>query len=129
MVGFSAMSSSMHVHDYAEHDHEEHHHGPAAHSHDQPALAIPDHHWRAADDDHPTLQAGSCDPGHHVISITVGNVRVPETHVDLTDVPTSTIVAPAVPLRSAAPVVDVRVHGPPFDPRIPSRAPPLSPYA
>jgi hypothetical protein len=32
----------------------------------------------------------------------------------------------AAPVHSAVAVTEVRVHGPPFDPRIPSRAPPLT---
>ena len=126
LVVSSAMASSMHVHDYAAHDHPDHHHGPASHEHKHSALAEQDHH-SPADDDHQALQAESCDPGRHVIATTLGCAQVPRAQVDLGELPGPTIIAPAAPIRSATPVVDVRVHGPPFDARIPARAPPLTP--
>jgi hypothetical protein len=120
------MASSMHVHEYAAHDHPDHHHGPASHEHKHSVLAEQDHH-SPADDDHQALLAESCDPGRHAIATTLGWAQVPQAHVDLGELPGPTIIAPAAPIRSATPVIDVRVHGPPFDARIPARAPPLTP--
>jgi hypothetical protein len=128
LVVSSATASSMHVHEYAEHDHPDHHHGPASHEHGPSARAEQDHH-SPADDDHPALQAESCDPGRHAVSTTLGCARVPQAHLDLAELPGPTIIAPAAPIRAATAVVDVRVHGPPFDARIPARAPPLTPHA
>ena len=124
----SAMASSMHVHQYAEHDHPEHHHGPAAHEHGHSALVEQDHH-SATDNDHPAFRAESCDPGRHAVATTLGCAQIPPAHVDLGELPGPTIIAPAAPIQSATPVVDVRVHGPPFDTRIPARAPPLTLHA
>jgi hypothetical protein len=124
----SAMASSMHVHEYAEHDHLDHHHGPASHEHERSALADQDHHSPPEeDDDHPALEAQSCDPGRHAVAVTLGCVRVPQAQVDLGELPGPTFIAPPAPIRSATPVIEVRVHGPPFDVRIPARAPPLTP--
>jgi hypothetical protein len=128
LVVSSAVASSMHVHEYAEHDHPEHHHGPASHEHKHAALAEQDH-LSPIDDDHPAFQAEACDPGRHAVAATLGCAQVPQAHVDLGELPGPTLVAPAASIRSAIPVVDVRVHGPPFDARIPARAPPLTPHA
>lgn len=128
LAGSSATASLLHVHEYREHDHPEHHHGPAAHEHKRSASAEQDHH-SATDDDHPAFQAESCDPGRHAVATTLGCAQVPQPHVDMAEVPGPAIIAPAAPIRSATPVVDVRVHGPPFDARIPARAPPLTPHA
>ena len=125
MVASAAMASSMHVHEYAEHDHPEHHHGPASHEHEHPAPADLDHH-SPTDDDHPAWQAESCDPGRHAVSSTLGCAQVPQARVDLGELPGPTFIIPAAPIRSATPVIDVRVHGPPSDPRVPARAPPLA---
>jgi hypothetical protein len=124
LVASSAMASSTHVHEYAEHDHPEHHHGPASHEHAHSAPAEQDH--PPADDDHPAFQAESCDPGRHAVAATFVCAQVPQSHVDLGDLPGPSIVAAAASIRSATPIVDVRVHGPPFDTRIPARAPPLA---
>ena len=128
LVVSSAMASSMHVHEYAEHDHPDHHHGPASHEHKHSASAEQDHH-SPTDDDHAALQAESCDAGRHAVAVTLVCAQVPHGHVDLGDLPAATTIAPAAPIRSTTPVVDVRVHGPPFDVRVPARAPPLTPHA
>ena len=128
LVVSSAMASSMHVHEYADHDHPEHQHGPASHEHTHFAPAHEDHH-SPTDDDHRALRADSCDPGRHAVSATAGCVQAPQLYIDRGELPGPTIVAPPASIRSATPVLDVRVHGPPFDPRIPARAPPLIPHA
>lgn len=123
----SAMASSLHVHEYVGHDHPDHHHGPATHEHEHSAWAERDHHSTEEDDAHQTVGAESCDPGRHAVAVTLGCTQVPQVHVDIAELPGPTTAAPTAPIRSAAPVTDVRVHGPPpFDPRIPSRAPPLT---
>ena len=128
LVVSSAMASSLHVHEYLGHDHPDHQHGPANHEHDHPAVAERDHHSSAEhDDDHPTVGAESCDPGRHAVTVTMGCAEVPRVHVDIAELPGPTILASASPIRLASMLTDVRVHGPPpFDPRIPSRAPPLT---
>jgi hypothetical protein len=128
LVVSSAMASSMHVHEYAEHDHPDHHHGPASHEHKVSVPAERDHQ-SPTDHDHPAFEAESCDAGRHAVAVSLGGAQVPQAHVDLGELPGPTIVAPAASIRSAIPVVDVRVHGPPFDARIPARAPPQTPNA
>jgi hypothetical protein len=59
----------------------------------------------------------------------MGCAQVPQLHVDIAELPGPTVLVPAAPVQPVASVTDVRVHGPPFDPRIPSRAPPLTPHA
>jgi hypothetical protein len=59
----------------------------------------------------------------------MGCAQVTPSHVVIAELPGPTVLVPAALVRSVAPVTDVRVHGPPFDPRIPSRAPPLTPHA
>jgi hypothetical protein len=59
----------------------------------------------------------------------MGCARIPQAHVDLAELPGPTFAVPGAPIRSAVPITDVRVHGPPFDARTPSRAPPLTPHA
>ena len=126
LVVSTAMGTSLHVHEYLGHDHPEHHHGPASHEHDDAAVAELWHHAPEGDEDRPELQAESCDPGRHAVAVTMGCGHVPRMHVDLADVPGPAIVLPTAPIRSATPITDVRVHGPPFDLRIPSRGPPLT---
>jgi ABC-type Zn2+ transport system substrate-binding protein/surface adhesin len=125
----TAMGSSLHVHEYVEHDHPDHHHGPASHEHHQSAVADHDDHSGAEDSDHPELRSESCDPGQHAVAVTMGCAQVAQLHVAITELPGPTVLVPTAPVRSVTPVTDVRVHGPPFDPRIPSRAPPLTPHA
>ena len=128
LVVSPAMASSMHVHQYAEHDHQEHHHGPASHEHEPSAPAEQDHH-SATDEDHQAFQAESCNPGRHAVATALGCAQVPRAYVDVGELPAPTTIAPAAPVQSATPVVDVRVHGPPVDARIRARAPPLKPHA
>ena len=123
----TSMASSLHVHEYVGHDHPDHHHGPAAHDHDGLATTDPDHHADAGDEDHPAWQADPCEPGRHAVAVSMGCACVLQAHVDLAELPGPTIVVPSAPIRSAVPFTDVRVHGPPFDPRTPSRAPPPPP--
>ena len=129
LVGSTAWGASLHVHKYAGHDHPEHHHGPASHEHHQAAVADAEHHTEAEDHDLPTFQADSCDPRHHAVAVTMGCAPLPQLHLAIAELPSPTVVVPAAPVQSVAPVTDVRVHGPPFDSRIPARAPPLSPQA
>jgi hypothetical protein len=129
MVVSTAAGVSLHVHEYLGHDHPEHHHGPASHEHYHAAIADDDHHDETEDHSLPTLQVDSCDPGQHAVTVTMGCAKVPQWHVDIAALPGPTVFVPAAPVQSVAPVTDVRVHGPPFDPRIPSRAPPLTPHA
>jgi hypothetical protein len=128
LVVSPAMVSSLHVHEYAGHDHPDHHHGPAAHEHAQLALEHHDHEGAASAE-----RAGSglesCDPGGHVIAVKPGCVEGRQAYVGFAEQPGPTIAAPSVPFRSALPVTDVRVHGPPSHTRIPSRAPPVIPHA
>jgi hypothetical protein len=123
MVMSSATGSSLHVHEYAGHDHPEHHHGPAAHEHHHSAPAG-EHHTE--DQDHPGLQADSCDPGRHAVAATMVCAQAPRIHVDIAELPGPAILVAAVSVRSAIALTDVRVHGPPIDRGIPARAPPLT---
>jgi hypothetical protein len=125
LILWTAMASSLHVHEYAGHDHPEHHHGPASHEHHHSAAAD-DHHLEDDDSDHPCLQAESCDPGRHAVAVTMGCAQVPTVHVEIAELPGPAILAPTSSIRAAIPLTDVRVHGPPFDVAIPSRAPPLT---
>ena len=120
------MGAVQHVHEYLGHDHPEHHHGPASHEHHHSAVAGHDHHSVAEDHDPPALQADSCNPGRHAVAVTMGCAQLPQVHVDVAELPGPTVIDSAAPVHSAAPVTDVRVHGPPFDVRVPARAPPLS---
>ena len=129
LVISTAVGASLHVHEYLGHDHPEHHHGPASHEHHHAAIADDDHHDETEDHSLPALQADSCDPGQHAVAVTMGCAQVPPLHVDIAELPGPTVLVPAAPVQSVAPVTDVRAHGPPFDPRIPSRAPPLTPPA
>jgi hypothetical protein len=121
----SAAGSSLHVHEYAGHDHPEHRHGPASHEHHHSAIAE-DHHSEAEDPDHPDLQAESCDPGRHAVAVTIGCAQAARFHVDIAELPGPAIPAPTASAGSAMPLADVRVHGPPLALGIPSRAPPLT---
>ena len=129
LVISTAAGMALHVHEYPGHDHPEHHHGPASHEHHHAPVADDDHHDEAEDHRLPALQAGSCDPGQHAVAVTMGYGKVPPLHVDIAELPLPTVLVPAAPIQCVTRVTDVRVHGPPFDPRIPSRAPPLTPHA
>jgi hypothetical protein len=129
MVLSITWGSFLHVHEYVGHDHPEHHHGPASHEHQHSALGARHHPSHGVLEDHPAMEAESCDPGRHAVAASTGCVPVSQVHVDLADVPGPANVVPVAPIRSAAPVTDVRVHGPPSRSRIPSRAPPLTLHA
>ena len=129
MVLSMTWGSSLHVHEYVGHDHPDHHHGPASHEHQHSALGAQHHPSQGALEDHPAMEAESCDPGRHAVAVSVGSAQVSQVHVDLTDVPGPATVVPVAPIRSASPITDVRVHGPPSHNRIPSRAPPLPLHA
>jgi hypothetical protein len=129
LVVSTAAGASLHVHEYLGHDHPEHHHGPASHDHHRAAIADDDHHEETEDHGLLAFQADSCDPGHHAVAVTMGCAQVPQLHIAIAELPSPTVVVPAAPVQSVAPVRDVRVHGPPFDSRIPARAPPLTPQA
>ena len=124
----SAAVSRLHVHEYVGHDHPDHHHGPAIHEHEHSPSLEPGHHTAEADHQ-PGIDAESCDPGHHAVSVTTACAYTQYAHADLAELPGPAVFAPSGPMRSALPITDVRVHGPPFDPRIPSRAPPVFPHA
>jgi hypothetical protein len=125
LVVSTAMGSSLHVHEYLGHDHPDHHHGPASHEHHQSVAVDSDYHSSYEDSDHPGLRSQSCDPGRHAVAVTTGCAQVPQLHVDIAEMPGPTARMAGAPVQSVAPVADVRVHGPPSDLRIPSRAPPL----
>ena len=127
LVASTASGASLHVHEYAGHDHPEHQHGPASHEHHPAAVTENDHHAETEDHGLPAFQADSCDPGHHAVAVTIGGAQVPQLHLAIAVLPSPTLVVPAAPVQSVAPVTDVRVHGPPFDSRLPARAPPLTP--
>ena len=129
LVVSTAAGVSLHVHEYLGHDHPEHHHGPASHDHHHTAIADNDHGDETEDHSLTAFQADSCDPGQHAVAVTMGYAQVPQLYVDIAEQTGPTGGVPAEPVESVAPVTDVRVHGPPFDPRIPSRAPPLTPHA
>jgi hypothetical protein len=129
VVSSTSMASSLHIHEYVGHDHPDHHHGPAAHDHDYPATPDGDHDAEPGDDDHASLRANPCNPGRHAVGVSIGCACILQAHVDLAELPGPTIIVQSAPVRSAVPFTDVRVHGPPFDPRIPARAPPLTPHA
>jgi hypothetical protein len=125
----SATTSSLHVHEYVGHDHPDHHHGPATHEHEHSERTDNDHQAVAHHDHQPSIAPESCDPGRHAVIVRLGCACVPQVHGDLAELPGPTVAAPRATIRSAIPLTDVRVHGPPFDPGIPSRAPPLTPHA
>jgi hypothetical protein len=127
LVVSSATVSSLHVHEYVGHDHPDHHHGPATHEHEHSTLAYREHH--TSPENAPAMQVESCDPGRHAVSVSLGCAYVRQVHVDLAELPGPTLAVPTAAIRSAVPFTDVRVHGPPFDARIPSRAPPLTQHA
>lgn len=122
------MASALHVHEYVGHDHPDHHHGPATHEHGHLVVADREHHSVEEHDD-PAIEAESCDPGRHAVTVSMGCAYVPQVHVDFAALPGPTSEAASSPTRSAIALTDVRVHGPPFDARTPSRAPPVNPHA
>ena len=129
LVVSTALGTSLHVHEYVGHDHPEHHHGPASHEHHPAAIAENDHHDETEDHGLTALPADSCDPARHAVAVAMGCAQVSQLHIAISELPSPTVVVPAAPVQSVAPVRDVRVHGPPFDSRIPARAPPFTPHA
>ena len=125
LVVSTATVSSLHVHEYFGHDHPEHHHGLASHEHDDTELPDLDHHVGSVDEDQEEIEAGPCDPGRHAFAVTLGCAHVPLVHIEFAEGAGPTVVAPIAPIGSATPITDIRVHGPPSNVRIPSRAPPL----
>ena len=125
MVVSTVTASSLHVHEYLGHDHLEHHHGPASHEHHHFALAEANHHLEGVNEDHPAIEAEPCDPGRHAVAVTLGCTHVPQVHIEIAEFAGPTVIAPTAPIRPATPITDVRVHGPPRDVHLPSRAPPL----
>jgi hypothetical protein len=128
LVASTAMGGSLHVHEYVGHNHPDHHHGPAPHEHHF-SVTEHDDHSGAEDTDHPALHAESCDPGRHAVAVAMACAQVPQVHVEIAELPGPTLLNPAAPVRSPLAVTDVRVHGPPLDFTVPSRAPPLIPHA
>ena len=126
LVISSTMVSSLHVHEYIGHDHPAHHHGPASHEHGHSSEVDQAHDSPSAEENRPSVNAESCDPGRHAVAVKMGCAQLPQVHVDLGELPRPTIVVPSAPIRSAPPIRDVRVHGPPFAGRIHSRGPPLT---
>ena len=131
LVAVPGVVSSLHVHEYTGHDHPTHHHGPASHEHGHHDSSLTeldrDHDDTLNDHDAPAVRAESCDPGRHAVAVKMSGAQPPQLHLDLAELPGPTVAAPTVSLKSAIGITDVRVHGPPpFDPRIPSRAPPLT---
>ena len=113
----SAVVSPPHVHAYDGHDHPEHQHGPASHEHDA-------HHPDVDDDAGFHFEA--CAPGDHVLEVPAAAVPLPQSHVQLAVLTMTVAAAPATSGRLAAAPIDVRVHGPPPDTRLPARGPPLT---
>jgi hypothetical protein len=120
------MASSLHMHEYLDHDHPEHRHGPATHEH--PLIAGPDYHRDQGDDgDHASVElAPADDPGRHAVSVSSGVTQAQRFHVDMAIVHGLTTVEPDPPIWSALGPTDVRAHGPPSAAKSSPRAPPLS---
>jgi hypothetical protein len=120
--------SPLHMHEYVGHDHPDHHHGPAIHGHTHAATGA--HHGGLTEEHHrPALQADRCDAGKHAVTVAMGGAFVVQLHLDTAELPGPTIAIVPAPAQSTAPVTDVRVHGPPHEIRLPSRAPPLTVHA
>jgi hypothetical protein len=123
----SAAVSSPHVHAYGGHEHPEHQHGPASHQHEHHDAQHEDGHHDDADGTSARIEA--CDAGEHAISIPGAAAPAARAHVPLAVLVGSIVVPPVTPARFALAPLDVRVHGPPPDTRLPARAPPLTPLA
>jgi hypothetical protein len=127
-----AAAASLHVHDYADHDHPQHHHGPASHEHEHgrhdESPASSSMHTRGLERHEPAGNLlESCDPGRHTIAVKMSCAPSPQLHLGLAELSGSVSIPLPAPARVMRSFRDIRVHGPPFDPRIPSRAPPLTP--
>jgi hypothetical protein len=131
----SAAVSSPHVHAYgAGHNHPEHQHGPASHGHEHhhgsPAPLTHAHHDAHEDGgDVASVRLEACDAGDHAIRIPGAAAPVPQAPAQLAVLSGLVVVPPVTPARVAIALLDVRVHGPPADTRLPARAPPLTPLA
>lgn len=137
VAAMPAALSSLHVHEYSGHDHPSHHHGPAVHQHERAADLGHEHsgaEYGHGDDsaiahtESATATIEPCDPGRHSISVGIGIIQVRSVHVDLAQFASPTLFALPVSIHAIGPRTDVRVHGPPFDVQIPSRAPPVIPH-
>jgi hypothetical protein len=127
----SATISSPHVHAYGGHDHPEHQHGPASHGHEHhhgsAATPAHDHHDAHEDVGHiASVRIEACDAGDHAIRVPGAVAPVPQAHVQLAVLSSLIVVPPVAPARLGFAPLDVRVHGPPQDTRLPARAPPLT---
>jgi hypothetical protein len=121
------MPSPLHVHEYIGHDHPDHQHGPASHEHHPSSPSAEQaHHGPQEDGSQQAAHVESCDPGRHAAAVAIGCAPVPPPHVDVAELPGPMSEAAVAPAKSAVPVIDVRVHGPPFKLGIPARAPPLT---
>lgn len=137
-----------HQHGPASHRHEHHHGSPAAAA--VPASADDHHdthHGDGHDDDGDasvrregagasvsivgvSVRIEACDAGDHAVRIPGAAAPATQAHVPLAAVLAGSIVVPpVVPARFAIALLDVRVHGPPPDTRLPARAPPLTSLA
>jgi hypothetical protein len=132
LIAAPAATASLHVHDYADHDHPQHHHGPASHEHgrhDHPVAPASIHTRGLERHDPPENLLESCDPGRHSVAVKMSCAQSPQLHLSLAELSGSV----SIPLPARARLMrsfrDIRVHGPPFDPHTPSRAPPLTPHA
>jgi hypothetical protein len=131
VAGFSTAVPSMHVHAYGGHDHPDHQHGPAlhrhGHDHGAQAVAVEEQHGDHHHDGPARIQRNvieACDPGEHAIRVPGTAVSLPQIHLQLAVLSSAIVAAPATPVRLALAPMDVRVHGPPSDLRLPARAPP-----
>ena len=138
VAAMPAVLATLHVHEYSSHDHPSHHHGPAVHEHERAADIGHDHPSAEHGHEHDSTIAHNesttaalepCDPGRHSISVGIGILQVRSLHIDLAEIAGPTVFAPPVPIRATVARRDVRVHGPPCDLQIPSRAPPVIPHA
>jgi hypothetical protein len=137
VAGSSAAPASLHVHGYGGgHDHPEHRHGPASHSHDHDhgvAASVSgerehhdDHDTHGDDRDLDAVRIEACDAGDHAVRIPGAAAPRPHVHLQLAVLSDAIAIAPATPARLTLAPIEVRVHGPPTDMRLPARAPPLT---
>jgi hypothetical protein len=128
LIVASASASVLHVHEYAGHDHPDHRHGPAAHTHAQSTAHDHDRDLPAGGDHGATIESAACEPGRHAVGARMAaDIRLAQ--VDVGELPARIAVAAAATICAATALTDVRVHGPPLDDRIASRAPPLISHA
>ena len=131
LVTAPGVASSLHTHEYIGHDHPTHHHGPTSHDHDEQHSEAtelePDHLAEPERHGAPAVDGESCDPGRHVVGVKKACAQTPQLHLNFAELPGPSIIVPMVPLQPPVGVTDVRVHGPPANPGIPTRAPPTLP--